>query len=213
MTSLTRRDLLLAGTAAALAACSGRSSDANAATRPVRTDLYACEGCEPTFQHAPHTLTSDVDIARGERGEPLVLDGVVRQADGKTPAPGVIIYLHQTNAEGLYANGGSEDVWSRRHGRLRGWAVSDAEGRYRFRTIKPAPYPDMTMPAHIHLMIGEPGRRPYYIDDVVFDGEFKVDAAYRANQELRGGSGIVKLSRDGEGRLRAVRDIVLERHP
>lgn len=205
-----RRAFLVSSLALLLTSACGATTPGNAEARP---DLYQCEGCEPTFQFAASSLTSDVDIARGERGEPLVLEGTVRQGDGRTPAPGIIIYLHQTNADGLYANGSSDDEWSRRHGQLRGWAVTDRNGRYRFRTIKPAPYPDMTMPAHIHLMIGEPGRPPYYIDDVVFDGEFKVDAGYRARQELRGGSGIVRLSRDSDGRLIAVRDIVLERHP
>lgn len=204
-----RRFLAATGAVIVTSACGAASPDKPA----VRRDLYRCEGCEPTFQYAASALSSDVDIARGEPGEPLVLEGVVRRSDGRTPAPGVIIYLHQTNAQGLYANGNNEDEWSRRHGRLRGWAVTDATGRYRFRSIKPAPYPDLTMPAHIHLMIGEAGRRPYYADDVVFDGEFRVDAAYRANQELRGGSGIVKLTRDAAGNWLAVRDITLERHP
>lgn len=207
---IERRSFLLSTCAFILTSACGARGPAEAGARP---DLYQCEGCEPTFEHPAESLSSDVDIARGEPGESLILEGIVWQADGVSPAPGVIIYLHQTNAEGLYANGSVEDEWSRRHGRLRGWAVTGPDGRYRFRTIKPAPYPDMTMPAHIHLTVGEPGRRPYYIDDVVFDGEFKVDSEYRANQELRGGSGIVRLSRDSEGRWLAVRDIVLERHP
>jgi protocatechuate 3,4-dioxygenase beta subunit len=205
-----RRAFLVSFSALLLTSACGARAPGGSEARP---NLYQCEGCEPTFQYAASSLTSDVDIARGERGEPLILEGIVRKADGSAPAPGIIIYLHQTNADGLYANGTNDDEWSRRHGRLRGWAVSDAQGRYRFRTIKPAPYPDMTMPAHIHLTIGEPGRRPYYVDDVVFDGEFKVDAEYRARQELRGGSGIVRLARDAEGRLLARRDIILERHP
>ena len=205
-----RRAFLVASSALILASACDAAAQEETDARP---NLYQCEGCEPTFRHPAATLNSDVDIARGERGEPLILEGVVRHADGRTPASGVIIYLHQTNADGLDAHGSDEDEWSRRHGRLRGWAVTDSQGRYRFRTIKPAPYPDMSMPAHIHLMIGEPGRRPYYIDDVVFDGEFKVDATYRGSQELRGGSGIVRLSRDSAGRWLAIRDIVLERHP
>ena len=214
MSSLSRRDLLLGGTAIALlASCSGRSAEADAQRPLARNDLYACEGCEAVFERDPAGLSWDVDVARGEPGEPLIAEGVVRRADGMTPAPGVIVYLHQTNAQGLYANGTNNNEWSRRHGRLRAWALTDAQGRYRFRTIKPAPYPDMTMPAHIHLMIGERDRRPYYVDDIVFAGEFKVDADYRARQELRGGSGIATLTRDGSGVLRAVRDIVLERHP
>jgi protocatechuate 3,4-dioxygenase beta subunit len=69
------------------------------------------------------------------------------------------------------------------------------------------------MPAHVHLFVGEPGRRPYYIDDVVFDGAFGVTAAYRKACELRGGNGIVRLERSGDGTLLARRDIRLEIHP
>ncbi len=203
------RRALLAGTSSLLTVGACRAQGANA-----RQNLYACEGCEAAEERLRSTLTWDVDIAHGHPGEPLVLDGTVFQADGRTPASGVVIYMHQTNADGLYANGSSETESSRRHGRLRGWAVTDVQGRYRFATIKPAPYPDMTMPAHIHLYISEAGRRPYYVDDVVFDGEYKVDAAYRATQELRGGSGIVRLTRSDDGKtLRATRDITLERHP
>ncbi len=71
----------------------------------------------------------------------------------------------------------------------------------------------MSMPAHVHLFVGEPGRRPYYVDDTVFDGEFGVEDAYRRRQELRGGSGIVRLTRAADGVLEAVRDIRLELHP
>lgn len=205
--SLSRR-ALLTGTSSLLivGACRAQSSNA-------RANLYACEGCEAAAERTPATLTWNVDVARGHPGEPLILDGTIFQSDGRTPASGIVIYMHQTNADGLYANGSPETEWSRRHGRLRGWALTDANGRYRFATIKPAPYPDMTMPAHIHLYISEPGRRPYYVDNVVFDGEHKVDAAYRSAQELRGGSGIVRLARSDDGKtLRATRNITLERH-
>lgn len=77
-----------------------------------------------------------------EPGEVMRIGGRVLHPDGKTPAPGVIIYAYQTNAEGLYANGTAETEWSRRHGRLRGWARTNAAGRYAFDTIKPAPYPN-----------------------------------------------------------------------
>jgi protocatechuate 3,4-dioxygenase beta subunit len=214
MPALSKRELVQTALGSlVLASCGKGIAQGEAGRGAVRAGLYNCEGCEAVFERNAASLNADVDIARGEEGEAMILEGIVRMPDGQTPAPGVIIYLHQTNVDGLYANGTNENEWSRRHGHLRGWAVTGADGRYRFRTIKPAPYPDMTMPAHIHLMIGEPGKRPYYIDDVVFDGEFKVDAKYRAAQEFRGGGGIVKLSRDGDGRWLAVRDIILERHP
>ncbi|MBX9706570.1 MAG: hypothetical protein K2X61_01400 [Caulobacteraceae bacterium] len=226
MTSATRRSLvagiaLVAG-CAVTAACRA-SQSAGAADAPAlnqtgenapRTNLYACEGCEAIAERTASELPSRIALASvSEPGERLRLTGRVVQSDGVTPAAGVVIYAHQTNAAGLYAGGSEETEWSRRHGRLRGWVRTDAEGTYQIDTIKPGPYPSMTMPAHIHLFVGEPGRRPYYIDDVVFEGEFGVDVGYRERQELRGGSGIVRVRPGADGVLLARRDIRLERHP
>lgn len=152
-------------------------------------------------------------VGPDEPGERLKLTGRVFAADGVTPAPGIVLYAHQTDATGIYRGAIENGSPSERNGLLKAWLTTDAEGRYRFDTIKPAHYPGGTMPAHIHIYVWEPGRRPYYIDDVVFAGEFMVDERYRANQELRGGSGIVTLERAADGRLLANRDIVLERHP
>jgi protocatechuate 3,4-dioxygenase beta subunit len=184
------------------------------AVSPARPDLYHCDGCEAALERSPTGLASSARMARsGDPGEPMILRGTVRHADSDTPAANVIVYAYQTNAAGLYADGSDESRQSRRHGRLRAWARTGGDGRYSFDTIKPAPYPDHTMPAHVHLMIAEPGRRPYYLDQVVFAGEFGVTPEYRARQELRGGSGITRLRRTGAGQWLATRDIVLERHP
>lgn len=207
--------LALLGAGGVAAACSpgGDASAAQSAGRRARPDLYNCEGCEAVAERDPAGIPPRTVLAGpDEPGERMLLQGRVLAADGVTPAGGVVIYAHQTNAEGLYANGGPETVWSRRHGRLRGWARTDADGRYAFETIKPAPYPSLTMPAHIHLFVGEPGRRPYYIDDVVFEGEFGVTPDYRARSELRGGDGVVRLARENAVWL-ARRDIRLEPHP
>lgn len=206
------RRTMLAGFAGLAAA--GCRADGNPLTGQARADLYRCEGCEGAAERPAEGLSASARIGpAGEPGEPLVLAGIVLGPDGRTPAPGVVAYAYHTNAAGLYANGTAESEWSRRHGRLRGWARTGADGRYRFETIKPAPYPGQRIPAHIHLIVLEPGRRPYWIDDVVFDGEFGVDAAYRAAREDRGGNGIVRLARDSQRRLLAARDIILERHP
>lgn len=178
----------------------------------VRPDLYTCEGCEAVEERARAEMEHELDLPTGgDAGEAMLIEGVVRDPAG-VPAADVVLYVHHTNSEGLYANGAPGTEWSSRHGRLRGWVKTDAAGMYRIRTIKPAPYPTRTMPAHVHVYVGEPGRRPYYIDDIVFDGEFGVDETYRARQELRGGSGIVTLTRP-EGRWLARRDIALEPHP
>lgn len=206
--------LTLAGGAGGLLAIRGLTAHPLEPQRTARADLYNCEGCEAVGERPRTAHAAIVQLAGpGEPGERMILTGRVLAADGATPVAGVVIYAHHTNHAGLYANGSNETIWSRRHGRLRGWALTGADGRYTFRTIKPAVYPDRSMPAHVHLFVGEPGRRPYYIDDVVFDGEFGVTAAYRKACELRGGNGIIKLSRTGDGVLLARRDIRLEPHP
>lgn len=182
--------------------------------RQARSDLYQCEGCEGALERPAAGLTNHARIGPGlDRGEALRIEGVVYQHDARTPASGVVIYAYQTNPEGLYANGSPETEASRRHGRLRAWVRTGGDGRYSFDTIKPAPYPNADIPAHIHLTILEPGRRPYWIDDMVFAGEFGVTPAYRASMTNKGGDGIVTLGRTSGGQLLARRDIILERHP
>lgn len=188
-----------------------QTPDPEAARPASRPDLYACDGCEAAEERAPESLEWQVTIPPdGEPGERLVLSGRVLLPDGETPAPGVVLYVHQTNTEGLYRSIRSTERGGRGDGILEGWLATDAAGRYEIRTIRPAPYPDAEIPAHVHVYVKEPERRPYYIDDFVFEGDPHVTADYRAAQELRGGSGIVRLARADAGGWRAERDIVLE---
>jgi protocatechuate 3,4-dioxygenase beta subunit len=171
-----------------------------------------CEGCEAAWERDAAALGPAVALAApGEPGERLVVRGTVYRPDGRTPAGGIVLYVYQTNAAGLYAGGSAESEWSRRHGRLRGWLRTRDDGRYEVRTVKPGRYPARTEPAHIHFTILEPGKDPYWIDDIVFEGEGGVDDAYRRAREDRGGSGIVRLRRTPDGALLAQRDILLRR--
>jgi protocatechuate 3,4-dioxygenase, beta subunit len=213
---MDRREVFAAiGLASLAAACGTRAtSEAGPHQSPPRPDLYNCDGCEGALERDAHSLGWQTRMAPvGEAGESMRIEGRVLQSDGRTPAAAVVVYAYQTNAEGRYANGSNATEWSRRHGRLRGWVRTGADGRYAFDTIKPAPYPNDNIPAHVHLTVVEPGRRPYYIDDIVFDGEFGVTPSYRRRQELRGGSGIVTLRWTAEGTWLAIRNIILERHP
>ena len=170
-----------------------------------------CEGCEAVWERAPSSLPARLELASArDSGDPLLVNGTVFQADGRTPAPNVILYVHHTNAEGRYANGTGESEWSRRHGRLRGWLRTRANGTYSITTIKPAPYPGRNNPAHIHMFVLDPRKPdPYWIDDVVFDGEFGVYEQYRTARLNQGGPGIVKLTSRPDGMLHARRDIRL----
>ena len=147
-----------------------------------------------------------------EPGERLQLTGRVIDAQGR-PHRGVVVYAHQTNRQGVYpGEGANGDDGIHQHGRLRGWAASDADGRYTFLTIRPGSYPRSTMPQHIHLYVIETGCALYYIDDVLFrdDPHLTASAARKADKG-RGGSGIVTPMRTADGWL-ARRDIVLGRN-
>jgi protocatechuate 3,4-dioxygenase beta subunit len=169
-----------------------------------------CEGCEAAWEREPSTLVPSLQLAgTDEPGERLLLQGTIFKPDGRTPAPNVVVYFHQTNAAGRYAAGSDQTEWGRRHGRLRGWLKTGTDGRYEVRTIKPGQYPDRPGPAHIHLTVLEPGKAPYWIDDVVFDGAPGVDEQYRREAEKRGGPGIVRLQPAPNGGLLAKRDIIL----
>ncbi|HUD42912.1 MAG TPA: hypothetical protein VMR06_13055 [Dokdonella sp.] len=169
-----------------------------------------CEDCAAALHGLPAELPTVARLAApDEPGEPLQLSGIVRDADGQA-RPGVIVYAHQTDHRGIYPEDGtSGPAEVRRHGRLRGWARTDAEGRYRFETIRPGGYPDSGLPQHIHLNVIEPGCATYYIDDVMFDDDPRLTPALRRKHDQgRGGHGIVTPVR-AAGVWQAQRDIVL----
>ncbi len=46
-----------------------------------------CDGCELMLEGMPQTLASQTIITPVDGGEPLEVEGVIFQEDGKTPAP------------------------------------------------------------------------------------------------------------------------------
>ncbi len=97
-----------------------------------------------------------------------------------------------------------------RHGRLRGWARTDAAGEYQFDTIRPGGYPGTGIPQHVHMHVIEPGRCTYYIDDILFTDDPRLAAAQRANYDRgRGGSGIATPTKGADGIWNVQRDIRL----
>jgi protocatechuate 3,4-dioxygenase beta subunit len=151
-----------------------------------------CQGCDAVFAGQPAKLSSVARIApAGEPGEPMIVSGRVTGADGQ-PRANIIVYAYQTDARGIYPKPArSLGPWPDRHGRLRGWVNTDAEGRYTFETIRPGSYPSQSEPQHIHMHVIEPGCSTYFIDNVVFtDDELLPRSERRDDGKARGGSGI-----------------------
>jgi len=142
----------------------------------------------------PATLSAEARIApESEPGTPLVADGTVLDVSGH-PAAGVEVFACHTDAAGRYAARGADDPW-----RLKGWAVTDAQGRFEFRTIRPGPYPGRTVPAHIHLTAAAPGFG-HQFTDLMFDDDPLATQAYREDFAAAGEHGLygaVRTRADG----------------
>jgi protocatechuate 3,4-dioxygenase, beta subunit len=126
----------------------------------------------------------DSDLTRQHAGEPLgqriVVSGRVLDSDGRA-VPNTLVEIWQANAAGRYHH--AVDNWSAPldpNFTGVGRALTDAEGNYRFVTIRPGAYPwknhhNAWRPAHIHFSLF--GRaftqrlvtQMYFPDDPLFD--------------------------------------------
>ncbi|MBK9162954.1 MAG: intradiol ring-cleavage dioxygenase [Acidobacteria bacterium] len=162
-----------------------------------------CEWCGA--RDMPENLASKAVIAGpDEEGERLRIGGRVYLHDERTPAPNTLIYLYHTDIEGIYGRGSEH-----KHGRFRGWLLTDAEGRYEFETIRPAQYPSRRFAAHIHMTVTTPEAKEDWIDSILFEGDQLISS--RERESRKGGfNPILTLERSG-GVLTGVRDIALPR--
>ena len=144
---LSRRGLLLgAGAGAGLLPLSSAFA-ADAVPTPPQT-----EG--PFYPTGfPADMDNDLVQVRGQQapamGEILHLQGRVIAVDGR-PLAGTLVEIWQCDAQGLYDHP-RQSGRDRRDAAFQGYGrmMADAEGRYRFRTLKPVAYPGRT--PHIHL--------------------------------------------------------------
>lgn len=141
-----------------------------------------------------------------DKGEPIEIVGTVFFADGKTTAPNTLIYLYHTDFQGYYGRNGDKH----RHGRYRGWMLTDKEGKYLFKTIKPAPYPENRWAAHIHMTVTTLKSREDSIDSILFEGDRLISPQERAQAGREGGfNPILSFEKGKDGILRATRNIQL----
>jgi len=89
------------------------------------------------------------------------------------PVRNAMVEVWQANAKGRYMHP-SDPNPAPLDPNFQGFAVvtTDAEGRYRFKTIKPAAYPagpNLIRPAHIHFQVS--GRQDRLVTQMYFDGD------------------------------------------
>jgi protocatechuate 3,4-dioxygenase beta subunit len=142
------------------------------------------------------SLSSKARIAPAdEPGEPLVISGRVFDPTGHRPVADVVVDAYHTDIKGLYTPSGAV-----RPPRLHGWARTDAEGRYEFRTIRPAPYPGNSPPAHVHFHVSGAGYARQEAEELVFVGDPKISAEMAARSQRAGRFGGVRpLTKGADG--------------
>lgn len=106
---------------------------------------------------APLNAPSNIVMSQDERGERFVVSG--RALDKGRPVANASIYVFHADADGFYTRDGlNSDENARIFGTLR----TDAGGRYRYETIRPRGYGDLS--AHVHHVVRAEGYKPRLFD-------------------------------------------------
>ncbi len=170
---LSRRNILAAGVVASVGAGTARASDANKArvVTPPQTSGPFYPTVDQTDKDADLTKVDGRDGVAA--GEVVIVEGQVTDDMG-APIAGAIVDVWQANAAGRYDHE-SDPNPAPLDPNFQGWAImtADDEGRFKFKTVRPGPYPaevGWDRPPHIHFKVS---RRGYHeiTTQMYFPGE------------------------------------------
>jgi protocatechuate 3,4-dioxygenase, beta subunit len=148
---LSRRDALAKASAASLALPFFLPAWAQTPAKPLMPTPAQSEG---PFYPDQALADADFDLLKNGNtaytaGQPAWVSGVVRDLAGQ-PVSGALVEIWQCDHEGTYRHSrssGNAPMAFQGFGKVQ----VGADGRYRFRTIKPVPYPGR--PPHIHVKV------------------------------------------------------------
>ena len=134
------------------------------------------ESTAPPFDPARYPPAEDLTGGKGALGERIIVAGRVTDEDGR-PQPGVMIEIWQANSAGRYDHVRDQHdapLDPNFHGS--GRIFSDADGNYRFTTIKPGSYPwrnhhNAWRPNHIHYSLFGAGFAQRMVTQMYFPGD------------------------------------------
>jgi len=166
---------------------------------------------------SPLCANGDSIVRSPTPGSPLAFNGLVQDEQGR-PIPGAEVDVWQSSPKGLYEN---QDP-TQAEMNLRGRFVTDAQGAFSFRSVKPAGYPVPTdgptgtllaaqkrhnmRPAHLHFLIHKSGFKT--IASQVYDPDdphLETDSQFGVTRALIG-----HFARSGSGGYELQFTFVLE---
>ena len=144
----------------------------------VRVPHTVTETSGPRFIPSALPPLEDLSVVDGHaaQGERIIVAGQVRDEDGR-PVPHTLIEVWQANAGGRYRHPVDQhDAPLDPHFNGMGRVYTNAEGRYRFQTIKPGAYPwrnhaNAWRPNHIHFSLFGPAFATRLITQMYFPGD------------------------------------------
>lgn len=129
-----------------------------------------------------------------EPGEKMSIQGIVYNKAGEV-YPGVSVHVYHTDNTGYYSPNGENE----RDHRLKGDMTTNEQGVYEYHTIRPAPYPNNRIPAHVHYVVTtSDGDEQDF--ELVFEDDPRVTERQRSRAARKGDFwGITKLTKNDEG--------------
>ena len=99
----------------------------------------------------------------------LKISGTIFEADGKTPAKDVVLFIYQPDEDGNYEV--KKDDNKNRYVHHRAWIKTDADGRYTFYTFMPGKYLRNKELKQIHRIIKAPGQPEFDMASFFFNDD------------------------------------------
>jgi protocatechuate 3,4-dioxygenase, beta subunit len=140
-------------------------------------------------------------------GQRIVLSGRVLDSDGRG-IPNALLEIWQTNAAGRYVDPTDPDLMPLDPNFTgAGRVLTDSEGRYSFRTVKPAAYPGelggLFRPAHIHVSLFGLDLASRLVTQCYFQGDplLDRDPIYHSIADPRGRDALIARFNDANTEL------------
>jgi protocatechuate 3,4-dioxygenase beta subunit len=159
-------------------------------------------------KHTRHATT--VLSPPDEPGEPLIVSGIVRDAQD-TPIRDALIYVFHADAKGFYS---PKRAMDEQNSRLFGYMKTGTDGHYEFRTIRPGGYPQAPIPQHIHMLVTATGYRDHKCRStcqLVFEDDPRMTPEWH-KWAKKDGNPVLRVTRGPDGVQRCKYDIVLYKH-